>query len=99
MKALQDGRIYQLAVSENKKQFIIKRQKEQGAGFETIKSSLLRSFRVGESLNLESERGGEILFYPDGSSSKNRLVLKSDSNQRVMLRLKNRIGGIDVARA
>ncbi len=100
MKALQDGLVYQLAVSSDKRQLHIKRQNEEGRGFEPVKSSLIRSFRLGESLSLESERGGEILFYPDGSSSKNRLILlKESGRERMLFRLKNRIGTVEVSRA
>lgn len=98
MKALQDGRIYQLVVQENKKQLIVKRQTEDGRGFEAVKSSLARSFKVGNALSIEGERGGEFLFFPDGSTSKNRLVIRDDANHRVLFRLKNRIGTVEVSR-
>lgn len=98
MKALQDGLVYQLAVHENKRQFILKRQAGDGRGFEAVRSGLIRSFRVGDSLSLDGERGREFLFYPDGSTSKNRLILRDDSNRRILLQLKNRIGSVEVSR-
>jgi len=99
MKALQDGRVYQLLVHENKRQLILKRQIQDRSEFETVKSSMIRSFKISEPLLIEGERGKEFLFYPDGSTSKNRLIIRDDANLRILFRLKNRIGTVEVSRA
>lgn len=100
MKSIQDARVYKLVIGENKQKLMVMRQLDGSLKFEPVKSNLVRSFRVGNALSLEGERGSEFLFYPDGSSSRNRLIINNESeHQRLFFRLKNRIGTIEVTRA
>ncbi len=96
MKSVEEGRIYELSISENQKKILVKRQKKNSKDFEPVRSAWLQAVEIGKSLTFQLERDKNLLFYPDGSASKNRLLLTKKTGERTILELKNRIGTVDV---
>ncbi|MBI4388010.1 MAG: hypothetical protein HY582_03090 [Candidatus Omnitrophica bacterium] len=98
MKAIEDGRIYEISVSENKKKFQMKRETDDGKELEPFRSSWLNGIQVGRAFTLELNRGNQLLFFPDGSTSRNSLALVKEAGERATIELKNRIGRVEVRR-
>ena len=96
MKAVQDSRVYALSPDSTRRKFTLKRL-AGGSDFESVRSNWLSAYQMGPSLQLEIERGSEILFYPDGTSSAQSLRLHHESGKQASLRLKNRIGTVEVS--
>ena len=99
MKAIEDGRIFELSVSQNGKGIVVKRQSKDGKNFEPLRVSWLGGFQLGRSLHLQMEHDPALFFYPDGSASKNRLALVKTTGERTLVGLKNRIGGVEITHA
>ena len=99
MKAIEEGVVYELTLSGDARKIIVKRQPRNEKEFKAVRSSWLAGIQTGQSIKLGFERGQNILFYPDGRSSPNRLMVAKDSGERTFLELKNRIGTIEVKRA
>ena len=97
MKSIEEGRVYELSVSENTKQIVVKRKAKDERDFKPVRSSWIQAIRVGKSLSLELDRAANILFYPDGSTSKGRLILTNETGERSIFALKNRIGTVEVS--
>lgn len=99
LKAIEDGRIYELTINETGRGLSVGKADPSGRHFESVQSGLLRSVRLGQSLGLILERPNGLLFFPDGSTSKNRLILSKTSGERSAIEIKNRIGTVQVSRA
>lgn len=98
IKSIEEGAVYELSLAENSRAITVKRQSDAG-DFIPVKSSWLKGVEVGETLTLEFERDRRLLFFPDGSCSKNRLVIREVSGERRILEMKNRIGTVETTRA
>lgn len=99
VKAVEEEKVYELSIQEGGRNIAVKKQEKDGEDFTPVRSSWLKAMEVGRSLTLELERGGKLLFFPDGSSSRNRLVIRDESGERRLLELKNRIGTVDIKSA
>ena len=99
MRAIEEGRIYELSVSQNGKGIVVKRRSKDGKNFEPLRVSWVRGLQLGRSLNLQMEHDPALFFYPDGSVSKNRLVLVKTTGERTLVGLKNRIGSVEITHA
>lgn len=97
MKAIEEGRIYQLSISEDERSLTVKREEKGQDELMPFKSSLIQSVRFGKSLRLSLERDQNLFFYPDGFSSKNRFVITKSNQDRITLELKNRLGSVEVS--
>lgn len=96
MKSIEDGLVYELALSEDGKKIQVKREVHGKKDFELFRSSWITAVQMGHSIQLAFERSGDLFFYPDGMTSKNRLFLVKEGGARVSLALKNRIGTIEI---
>jgi len=99
VKAIAQGVIYQLSISEDQKSFVLKRLKAGERQFEEVRLALVRRIRAGKLFTLQLQRNGQLLFYPDGSTSKNKLKILRGMESRSTIELTNRIGSIKVTHA
>ena len=96
VKAIEDGLIYKLSITEDGKKIRLGRQPRGKKEFEAIHPSWVAGVRMGEGIKIQLERGGEFFFYPDGLATKSRLFVVKENGERIALTLKNRIGTIEV---
>ena len=98
MKAIEDNRVYEFSLNPEKKMVVKRKVLGKDDEFELFRSSFLQGIHIGNSMTLELKRGDKLLFFPDGSTSKNQLLLAKDSGERAVLELRNRIGSVEVKR-
>lgn len=96
VKAISEGKIYELSIAESEKKVIVKREMEEEEELKVVRSSWLNAIQVGRSMKLRLEPGPSLFFYPDGSTSKSKLRITGEHGKESVLELTNRLGAIGV---
>jgi len=96
LKAIQDQAIYRLSVSEDQKSLLVEKLKAGEEDFKPFRWELLNTAKLPHDFSFEFERGEYYLFYPDGSTSKNRAALIHGDDEHTSVWIANRIGSIEV---
>ena len=96
IRSIEEGRIYEISVSQDKRSLQVKRESDDSKELAPSHFSWLSGIQVGRVFTLELRRGNQLLFFPDGSTSRNQLVLAKESGERATLELKNRVGTVEV---
>ncbi len=99
VKSMEEGALYKLSVVADGKKIQIERERSGEKEFKIVRSSWIAGIQTGKSITFQLERSDGLIFYPDGRTSKNRLYLMKENGERVSLRLKNRIGTVQIENA
>jgi len=95
-KSIEEGLIHKIRLDELKQSLKVLVESEEPGEFEEIKTPYSNQWKKTDRYRIRFQKGKEIYFFPDGSMTRNQLMMMEGSHERAAIDIQNRIGSFQV---